>query len=159
MSNLIDHAMREFEIAGWVKRYDTVDEWDDEMQKAICENVVQLLAVFDSQGHSGSSAPYLINMFKKLAMFEIITPLTGEDSEWSEVGRDVLQNKRDGRVFKDIGENPRFDGKPYFIEGKVFIETNVDENGEEYKSSYTSRDSCVVIEFPYIPKTEYVSID
>ena len=34
-------------------------------------------------GHSGSSAPYAVNLFKKLAMFKPIGPITGKDSEWA----------------------------------------------------------------------------
>ena len=55
MSNLNEHAMREFRIAGWV---DENGKWIDDMQEAICNNVLKLLEVFADEGHSGSTAPY-----------------------------------------------------------------------------------------------------
>ena len=68
------HAEQEFKALGWV-------EGGDEMQNAICQDVLNLLAVFSTQGHSGSTAPYAINMFRKLADFKPLGPLTGEDWE------------------------------------------------------------------------------
>ena len=152
MSNLVKHAEMEFKAANWLNEDGT---FKDEMQEAICNHVLDLLKVFSDEGHSGSSAPYAVDMFKKLAMFEPLVPLTGEDWEWSDVGhlseKPYWQNKRCSHVFKDG------DGKPYDIHGKVFYEWCIDkETGEKYKSSYTSRESHVYITFPYTPTTEYV---
>lgn len=155
MKNYERHAYDEFRAAGWC---DENGEFNDEMQKQICHHVMALLDVFDGEGHSGSSAPYAINMFKKLASFEPLTPLTGEDWEWNCIqddrtdGKTVYQNKRCSRVFKQAD---RFDGQAYDIDAIVFYDWHTDENGEKYKSFYTSRDSCVPITFPYTPTTEY----
>lgn len=149
----IDHAMREFRAAGWV---DENGNYCDEMQEAICNHVLKLLEVFAEEGHSGSSAGYAVNMFEKLAKFEPLVPLTGEDWEWNDVSEysaDHMwyQNKRCGHVFKDA------DGKAYDSEGIVFWEWYTDpETGEKHKSYFTGRKSRVYIEFPYIPKKEYV---
>ena len=78
MSNYITHAMTEFRAAGWV---DENGKYCDEMQEAICNHVMKLLEVFSEEGHSGSTAPYAINLFSKLAKFEPVAPLTGEDWE------------------------------------------------------------------------------
>jgi hypothetical protein len=120
------------------------------MQEAICTHVLKLLEVFDGEGHSGSSAPYAINLFEKLAKFEPVAPLTGEDWEWVEVSDGIYQNKRCGHVFKDA------DGKAYDIDGKIFWDWYQDEEGKMHKSHFTGRESRVYIEFPYIPKREYV---
>ena len=123
------------------------------MQQAICEHVLKLLEVFADEGHSGSSAPYAIDLFKKLAMFEPIVPLTGEDWEWTEVTSGGFQNKRCSRVFKQAD---RFNGQAYDIDAIVFYDWYTDEKtGEKYKSHYTCRESVVPITFPYTPKTEY----
>lgn len=143
-SNLHKHAIAEFRAAGWL---DDTGAYVDEMQEALCKHVLELLRVFSDEGHSGSTAPYTVNMFKKLAMFEPLVPLTGEDWEWTEVGGGVFQNKRCSRVFKQAD---RFNGQPYDLDGRVFREPN--------GSCYTSRDSMVPITFPYIPKTEYVDV-
>ena len=117
---------------------------------AICKHVLKLLDVFHGEGHSGTTAPYTIDLFKKLAMFEPIAPLTGEDWEWHDTGHNY-QNKRASHVFKD------YDGeKAYDIDGKVFWEWMSREDGSSYKSYYTCRESFVYVDFPYSPKTEYV---
>ncbi len=71
---------------------------------------------------------------------------TGEkDDEWNEEDG-FFQNKRCSRVLKN-----EKDGQAYDIRGKVFVEPD--------GVSYTSRDSRVDIEFPYVPKTEYVNVE
>jgi hypothetical protein len=149
LSSYVKHALREFKAAGWV---DENGKFDDEMQEMICNHVIKLLDVFHGEGHSGTSAHYTIDLFEKLAKFEPIAPLTGEDWEWNHVGEldgKLYQNNRCGRVFKD-------DTGAYDVDGKVFWEWGVDEQGEHYKTYFTSKDSRVYIEFPYSPKTEYV---
>mgnify|MGYP003334075321 CR=1 FL=1 len=156
MSNLEKHALAEFRAAGWV---DGDGNYCDEMQEMICRHVLALLDVFSNEGHSGSSAPYAINMFARLAKFEPIAPLTGEDWEWNEVsermGSKCWQNKRASHVFKD-------ETGAYDIDGKVFWEWAMPYEGREpfepYKSYYTCRESSVPVNFPYtVPdKPEYV---
>lgn len=153
MSNLEFHARNEFRAAGWV---DENGKFKDEMQEMICNHVLKLLEVFSDEGHSGSSAPYAINLFSTLAKFEPIAPLTGEDWEWNDVsefgGRDggpLYQNKRCSHVFKD-------NTGAYDIDGIVFWEWYTDpETGEKSKSYFTSRGSRVPVTFPYTPKIEY----
>lgn len=158
MNNYVTHALREFRAAGWV---DETGKFNDEMQEMICNHVLKLLEVFHDEGHSGSSAPYAINLFSKLAKFEPVAPLTGEDWEWNEISDDrtngvsVFQNKRCGAVFK---QSDRFDGKPYYLDGKVFWSWSTYENDLPFKSYFTSAESMTVIEFPYTPKTEYVFV-
>lgn len=154
-----EHAELEFKAAGWVN---SDGKFNDDMQELMCNQILELLELFSSHGHSGSSAPYAINLFEKLAKFEPIVPLTGEDWEWTELGYDdntYYQNKRCSHVFKDK------DGKAYDIDGKVFWEwyerdLEKDEAGypgiKTFKSYYTSKDSRVYIDFPYTPKKEYV---
>lgn len=111
------------------------------------ENVLELLRVFVGQGHSGFSAPYCIDLFKKLANWEVLTPLTGEDDEWinqTALEPGCYQNKRCSHVFKDKSGT-------YDIQGKVFIRPD--------GSAYTSKDSHVSVTFPYTPKTEYINVE
>ena len=157
----LDHALMEFRAAGWV---DENGNWKEEYQQLICEGVLKLLMVFADEGHSGTSAPYAINLFKKLAMFEPIVPLTGEDWEWSDVrhngdGSIHYQNKRCSHVFKEG------DGQAYDIDGKVFWEwcerpLSEDEEGypgiDTFKSYYTGYESRTPVTFPYTPTKEYV---
>ena len=146
MSNLENHALMEFKAAGWLNDN---GEYMDEMQEMICRHVLALLDVFNNEGHSGTSAPYAIRLFSRLASFEPIAPLTGEDWEWNDTGHGVLQNKRASHVFKD-------ETGAYDIDGKVFWEWAKSHNddgslsGEAHKSYYTCRDSRVPVTFPYV---------
>jgi hypothetical protein len=151
MSNYHKHALEEFRAAKWL---DENGNYCDEMQEAICKHILKLLDVFGEEGHSGSTAPYTINLFSKLAAFEPVVPITGEDWEWVETSTGVYQNKRCSHVFK---QPDRFNGQAYDIDGRVFwewVKSSID--GTIYKSYFTGGDSFVPITFPYTPKREYV---
>lgn len=136
-SNLLKHARQEFAILGW--------PGDEESQKWVCDNILELLRVFAGQEHSGTSAPYVLQYFDKLAHFEPISPLTGKDDEWNEVGEGIFQNRRDSEVFKENGD-------AYWIEGKIFRDCD--------GCTYTSINSRVSVEFPWIkPKPEIVDVE
>jgi len=64
MSNLIKHLDREWKAMGWPT------EGDDDPQVWLYRHMRKLLKVFDEEGHSGTSAPYAVTLFRKLAMFE-----------------------------------------------------------------------------------------
>jgi hypothetical protein len=93
-------------------------------------------------------------MFRRLASFEPIAPVTGEDWEWVDVedrmGSPLWQNKRCGSIFKDK------DGA-YDIEGIVFWEWYKNDEGEMRKTYFTSSASRVPVTFPYVKpdKPEY----
>lgn len=153
------HAMLEFKAAGWLNDDMT---FKDDMQQMICEHVMKLLDVFDDEGHSGSTAPYAVNLFKKLALFEPIVPLTGEDWEWREIdfGASGYQNIRCSHVFKDTKDGPARD-----INAILFWEWAKrplwdDEEGypgeRVYKSHYRSKGCAKEITFPYTPTVEEV---
>ena len=145
-SNLLSHADIEFEVLGW--------PGDCEMQSMICENVKDLLAVLASQGHSGSSAPYAINMFKDLAMFAPISPITGDALEWSEIGDNRFQNKRCSALFKD-----KADGDAYYLNAIVWrTQEGVTYAGMAEKVSGERVFSRQVVKFPFTPKTFYVDV-
>lgn len=125
-------------------------EEPDEMQDLIEKDILEIIEIFAKQGHSGFSASYAIPIINKLLKQEPITPLTGENHEWNDVGDGIFQNKRLSSVFKD-GKN--FDGNPYWINGKVFS----DDDGKNW---YTNSDSRVEIEFPFtLRKPEYIFVD
>ncbi len=129
MSNLVDYAKEELKRIGMI---DSGDPYNESVAKAILD----LIELFASQGHSGFTAHYTINAFKRLAMYKPLAPLTGEDSEWNEIESGLYQNKRYSAVFKEK------DGRVYNCDGKVFT-----DDGEVW---YSSKDSCVEITFPYI---------
>ena len=136
--NLVRHARKEFSILGWDKSDDS-----DESQSWMCDDVIELLKLFGSQGHSGTSAPYALELFTKLASFKVIAPLTGEDSEWGDTGDGLFQNNRASTVFKN-----GVDGTAYDINAIVF------RDSKGY--CWTSSESSLDVEFPYTPTTKYV---
>lgn len=136
------HAEREFAAAGYTPLDQPQENGPD---KWIQENVLELLETFSQQGHSGLSAPYCVEMFRKLARLEPLVPLSGEAAEWNEVSDGVWQNNRCSHVFKEA------DGRAYDINGRIFRESS--------GCCYTSRDSRVYVTFPYTPKREYVDVD
>ncbi|QFR59812.1 hypothetical protein VOWphi5012_028 [Vibrio phage phi50-12] len=135
--SLVNHAINEMNIA-WPE--------NEPMQDAIKENILELIKVFSEQGHSGSSAPYVLEYFNKLARFEPINPLTGEDDEWADRGNGLFQNIRCSEVFKN-GKN----GQAYWINGNIFR----NQDGV----TFTSNNSSVPVTFPWVrPESNIVDV-
>lgn len=128
MGNLVDYGKSELS---------KIEHDDEGMQDRMDKCVLDLLKLLSDQGHSNHTVHYCLAVFNRLAKFKPLTPLTGEDDEWNEVGNDMFQNKRYSAVFKE-GKN----GRAYNVEGKVFS----NDGGETW---YTSKDSSVYIDFPY----------
>ena len=148
MSNLLKHAELELKLIG----YDGKDEYNNMAKDAI----LQLIETFAKQEHSGFSAPYVANMFHKLANYEVLSPLTGNDDEWSDVldersssdTKMLFQNNRDSRVFKD-------EKGAYFIDAIVWQE-NINGDINHFTNKDSRRD---IKSFPFTPKTFYVKVD
>lgn len=136
-SRYLEHHARE--VGYWFKE-DGPDKW-------MAEGSRDLLAVFASQGHSGSSAPFMVALFTKLAGFEPWGPLTGEESEWGKPfdDRGTQQNIRCSHVFRSPSAGA------YDVNGRVFR----DSSG----TCWTNRSSHVPVTFPYTPTVEYVDVD
>lgn len=137
--SLLSYAESELNLIGLTDK----DEYNAMMRK----HILHMIKEFADEGHSGFSAPYAIQILTKLMSFKPLTPLTGEDDEWTNVsvygdGTPHYQNKRLSSVFKDKDE-------VYNIDGKVFWEWYKDEDGKPVKTYYTSRDSRVPVTFPY----------
>lgn len=131
---LARHTIAEFDARGDFQA-EGPDNW-------IAHNVLDLVRVFSAQGHSGSSAPFAISMFKTVASFKPLGPLTGADSEWFDHGFSDgtrYQNKRAGHVFK--GD----DGIAYDIDAVVFEEPD--------GCRFTSYHSRMPVTFPYTPRS------
>ena len=139
MSNLISYAEDELNRIGMTE--DSTDEMNVMMRK----HIMHMVKEFSKEGHSGFSGRYALNILTKLLDFKPITPLTGADDEWNDVGEDYWQNKRCSSVFK------KADGTCYDIDGKVFWEWYRDENGEAVKTYYSGYGCSTPVTFPYTP--------
>lgn len=114
-----------------------IDHDDYGLQDLMDDNIIELLKVFSDQGHTGFSANCCLTMFNRLANFKPLTPLTGDDDEWKEVGNGAYQNKRYPAVFKESKN-----GHAYNIEAKIFS----DDGGDTW---FTNHNSWAYIDFPY----------
>lgn len=78
---------------------------DSDYGGALAEAVMKMTKVFADEDHSGGSARLAIALFKRVASFNPITPLTGHDDEWFEVGeqngKPLYQNCRCSHIFKE----------------------------------------------------------
>jgi hypothetical protein len=151
-SNSLSHAKKEFLAAGYIP---LDQKQEDDPNKWIQQNVLDLLSVFSTQGHSGFSASYCINTFETLASFKPLIPITCKDSEWGDaIDGETFQNNRLSSVFKR-GK----DGHPYYLDaivwrgqnGSTFTGSVEDSNG----NTVTSRQN---IRLPFRPKTFYVDV-
>ena len=106
--------------------------------RLIARQLMEMVCLFSTHGHSGSSAAYAIATLERLLRFLPLGPLTGEEDEWNEVGTGTFQNKRCSHVFKDQ------DREAYDSQFYVFFD-------EGDSGGYTSKDSRRRITFPYIP--------
>ena len=155
MNDLIRHAKIEFLKLG----YKPIEECEDDPDKWIQKNVLELLEVFSNQGHSGFSAPYAIDYFQKLASFKPLTPIMCTDDEWSNTSLldpldNLYQNKREGSIFKE-GIN----GKPYYIDAIVWRNQNGNcYTGSAFNSKKESIKSRQYIKIPFTPKTFYIDV-
>jgi len=86
---MVSHA--EFELRKMINS-------DDEMDRLMAKQVLEIVALFASHGHSGFSAGYATSLIIPLLKQEPIGPLTGEDDEWNDVsemsGKVMYQNRR-----------------------------------------------------------------
>ncbi|WP_419827642.1 hypothetical protein [Sphingomonas sp.] len=68
----------------------------DEMQDMMDAHILRMVEAFSDEGHSGFSASYAVGILEKVLRFEPISPLTGDDDEWTALDYDedmVAQNK------------------------------------------------------------------
>lgn len=143
MSNLLKHAERELSLIG----YDGTDEYDNKAKKAILE----LIETFAKQRHSGFSAGYVVSLFNKLARYETLSPLTGNDDEWNEIPDNqpqhgvLFQNNRNSAVFKT-------DEGCYYLDAIVWV----NETGDTFTNG---KSRGYIKSFPFTPKTFYVRVN
>jgi hypothetical protein len=121
MGQLHNHAESELRLANL---YDSDSDHDGMLPKAVLE----LIDVYEAQGHSGSSSVATLELFLMLAQGFNITPLTDDPETWvpveSSSGVPLWQNRRNsacfsndgGKTFWDVhdqpneaGERPRYD--------------------------------------------------
>ena len=151
------HAKFELELAGFFGE-------DSDYGGAIGEAVMELMEVFEKQGHSGGSAPIVASLFHKLANYKPLGPITGKDEEWGDVsdlaGTLWYQNKRESGLFKHK-------------DGKITYNSAIIKrcpNGTTWSGPiYMTREDAInstnrfhssleIKGFPFTPKTFYIDV-
>lgn len=107
-----------------------------EESKIVKNNVMELLKTLVQQRNHEQLYPIVVDFFTRLAMGDILSPLTGEADEWVNISEGVKSNLRYPYVMK-IGEK--------YIDTRAILF----ENKEGYK--YVTEASKVEIQFPYMP--------
>lgn len=141
MGNLTDYAKSELALIGYDEKCEAPNSW-------IRDNVLELVELFSKQGHSGSSAPQVINLFEKVASYKPLKPIMCTDDEFVEVGDLARQNKRCSAVFRDS------EGKPYYIDAIIWKT----QNGGCFGDSADNIRGRQYIKLPFVPKTFYIDV-
>ena len=138
MSRYVEWAKREIEYAKLHEYCETKDIQNDDKREAenilnlyvdsVYDSALELLERFAEQNHSGMSASLTLQVFTKLAKWQPLSPLTGDENEWNNDPNLFDQNKRDSRVFRKQQE----DGSYKYSFNDIFITTNGDEVWEKY---------------------------
>lgn len=139
------HAETELALMGY-------DEKCEDINLMMRNAVLELIDTFSKQGHSGYSAKHCINIFKKLANFEILIPLQCTDDEWCNVSNmsdEMYQNNRNPAVFKN-----KKDGNPYYLDAIVWRE----KDGIGFTGTVEGITSRQFIKIPFTPKTFYIDV-
>lgn len=146
----IQHAQKELELAGMF------DE-DSDYNGMIGTAIMELIEVFSKQNHSGFSGPRVASLFKKLAVYECLMPLTGEDDEWNDISdldKGTLQNKRVSSVFKE-----KETGKAYYLDA---ITWKTQKGGTWHGNALFDGEKVssrqYIKKFPFTPKEFLISV-
>ena len=126
---------------------DRLNPEGDVIQNIMAQQLLEMVLVFSTHGHSGFSASYARSLLTRLLDWKPLSALTGEDDEWNEIDRSepFFQNKRCGEVFK--GPEGAYHSCAVVFQGP---------NGQ----CYASRGSRQPVEFPYYPvEPLYVLVD
>src|ERR1051325_7595598 len=101
---LVEHAERELREAGLFDK-------DSDYEGMLGEGVMELVRVFAAQGHSGFSAQCTIDLFRRVASYQVLTPLKNpmETKEYQEVYENTLQSTRKSSVFSEDGGKTWYD--------------------------------------------------
>jgi hypothetical protein len=97
---LVKHALSELRRAG-------LFDQDADYGGSLAPAVADLVRAFAGRGHTGGSAPLVLEMFEKLARHRPLSSLTSDPEEWEdrsvECGTPMWQNVRDPRAFSHDG--------------------------------------------------------
>jgi hypothetical protein len=114
-SNLVRHAKRELELAGFFK---SCSDYGGDIAPAVLE----LIRVFSSQRHSGGSASMTRSLFTRLSNFKVLSEITSDEQYWisiSDIDDGLWQSTRQSSIFSTDGGRTYYDidepGRPIHV--------------------------------------------
>lgn len=93
-SNCWRYTKSELELAGWLENEGMYGDM-------IGTAVLDLVATFASQGHSGMSADITLALFDRVVRFKPLTEITYGDDQWTKHDHGTWQHKRNSSIFSD----------------------------------------------------------
>jgi len=146
-NNYKKHFNKELEI---LRKDGDKDLIIDKFEKVIND----IIDISSKQGHSGTSAHfyanYLSTAIKNVLLFNPLSPITGDESEWVDVNEDSFQNNRIYSIFKD-----KKTGKCHYLDAIVW---KGEKDGDTFTGKVEEVNSSLNIKFPFIPKTFYIDV-
>lgn len=161
MNNAEKFARKELDILSRISQDPDNRPIIEEFKKEI----ISLVKKFGNSGQSGGSAPYtaaaISQTVKKLCLFQPITPITGEDDEWTVLDYDdnlCYQNKRCGALFKNKND------RSYYLDAIVWRgQYEWDKGTDKWNDTFTGTLEGIssrqyIKGFPFVPKTFYIDV-
>lgn len=118
---------------------DRIPKDPDGVQELVNSQILEIIEVFSKQGHSGSSANYVLTILERLLRHKPFLALTGADDEWHDpVGDGLLSNIHCPSVYK-------------LPSGEIFDMDAVCVTDNGGITHFVSNKFCKPVTFPYIP--------
>lgn len=149
--NNLEFAKKELDYAGY--KDSPEDGLGGEYNKMVREAVLELLEVFDKQGHSGYSASVVSQIFTRLIDYKPISPIK-ETDEWLPINESGYQrHTRLSNLFRDEKHN---NGKAYYLDAIVW-KCKYDDCTTTFSGKVAGIYSRQTVKFPFTPKTFYIN--
>lgn len=133
-SNLVRHARKELESAGW---FDEDSDYDGEVGPAVLNMVKQ----FTKNGHSGYSANLCLDLFRRVASYKLLSPINNPMDENEFIDHTDISNRL---CYQSTRLNSLFsmDG------GKRWYDIDI---RVPFWRRFFLRQRVVYVKFPYLP--------
>lgn len=154
MNDLLNHYKKEIEV---LKSQIPAD--DQLIIEPFNDKIEEILSIFYKQDYNFAEGSFTLNVLsetiKAALSYRILSPLTGEDSEWGnpleEDNKKYIPNIRDNGVFKNE------DGVTYYNKAIVWVDEILQQKFTGLVQGITSQQK--IKEFPLLPKTFYVAVE